>query len=290
MQVVERVTGLRALLSDWRRQAAKIALVPTMGNLHQGHLSLVDEARRRGDRVVATIFVNPLQFDRADEVARYPRTLDEDLRLLRERGTDLVFAPPLQEVYPRPLEAMTRVELPGLTEILCGAHRPGHFTGVTTVVAKLFNLTGPDVAVFGEKDYQQLRVIQRMVADLDFPIEIIGVPTVREASGLALSSRNHYLTPAERAQAPLLYRTLHDTAQRLRAGETDHAGLTAAVLARLEAGGLRPEYFEIRTETLAEPAGHSPDELVVLAAAWLGRARLIDNLPLARFEASPEPG
>lgn len=282
MQVIDNVAELRAVVNDWRRQGLSIALVPTMGNLHRGHLSLVEEARRRGDRVVATIFVNPMQFDRSDEVERYPRTLEQDAEQLRRHGADLLFTPPIEEVYPEPLETTAKVELPKVTEILCGAYRPGHFTGVTTVVAKLFNMVTPDLAVFGEKDYQQLLVIRRMVSDLNFPIEIVGVPTSREGSGLAMSSRNNYLTAAERDRAAFLYRTLRQVAMRLQQGRTDYAELTREAIENLEEAGFKPDYVQILAEDLTEPKGHGCDDLVVLAAAWLGKARLIDNLPVRR--------
>ena len=286
MQIIKSLSDVRTIVGGWRRQGLKVALVPTMGNLHRGHLSLVDEARKRGDRVVVTIFVNPMQFDRAEEVDRYPRTLEQDAARLQEHRADLLFTPAVEEVYPEPLEVTAKVELPKVTEILCGAYRPGHFTGVTTVVAKLFNMVGPDLAVFGEKDYQQLLVIRKMVSDLNFPIDIVGVPTSRESSGLAMSSRNNYLTDVERERAPLLYQTLRYVAGRLQRGDTDYSALTEDALARLETGGFRPEYVQILAEDLTEPRGHVGDDLVVLAAAWLGKARLIDNLPVRRCPAA----
>ena len=275
MRQVDTVTALRACLRDWRGE--RIALVPTMGNLHEGHLRLVDTAREHGDRVVVSIFVNPLQFGPGEDYERYPRTLEEDQAKLEARGADLLFAPPVDEIYRRPLAESTFVEVPEITTILCGASRPGHFRGVTTVVAKLFNLVQPDVAVFGEKDYQQLQVIRRMVADLDFPVEIVGVPIVREADGLALSSRNAYLSPQERVRAPQLYCSLCEVRDAIVAGERDFTALCRRQWERLRQAGFRPDYFEIRRADLGE-AGPDDRPLVILAAAWLGQTRLIDNL------------
>ncbi|BCX89277.1 pantoate--beta-alanine ligase [Methylomarinovum tepidoasis] len=277
MRRIDRITDLRACLEGWRRAGQRIALAPTMGNLHEGHLQLVDAARRCGDRVVVSIFVNPLQFGPGEDYDRYPRTLEADCAKLETRGADLVFAPSVAEIYPRSTAESTFVEVLGITEILCGASRPGHFRGVATVVAKLFNIVQPDVAVFGEKDYQQLQVIRRLVADLDFPVEIVGVPIVREADGLALSSRNGYLTPAERARAPLLYRSLCQARDAIAAGERDFTALCRRQLEYLQKAGFRPDYFEIRRPDLGE-AGPDDRPLVILAAAWLGRTRLIDNL------------
>ncbi|HHC71639.1 MAG TPA: pantoate--beta-alanine ligase [Thiotrichales bacterium] len=286
MERIDTVEALRGRVAAWRGEGARVALVPTMGNLHEGHLRLVDRAREAGDRVVVSIFVNPMQFGPGEDLAAYPRTLQRDSELLEARGAHLLFAPAAGEVYPRPLEAMTRVEVPGLSDILCGASRPGHFVGVATVVAKLFNMVQPDVAIFGEKDFQQLLVIRRMVEDLDMPVEIVGVETVREPDGLAMSSRNGYLSAEERRVAPALYRTLRALGDRLRAGDRAYATLEAEGRSRLEAEGLRPDYVAIRrADDLAEPDGETP-ALVVLAAAWLGRARLIDNLRID-VEAKP---
>ncbi len=277
MRQVDTIAELRRQLGVWRRDGARIALVPTMGNLHEGHLRLVDVGRARADRVVVSVFVNPFQFGPGEDYDRYPRTLEQDRARLTDRGADLLFAPAVAEIYPRPLAESTYVEVPGITETLCGASRPGHFRGVATVVAKLFNLVRPDVAVFGEKDYQQLQVIRRLTADLNFPVEIVGVPVVRESDGLAMSSRNGYLTPEERARAPALYRTLCEARDAIAAGETDFAALCRRQRERLCRAGFRPDYFEIRRADLGEAApGDRP--LVILAAAWLGRTRLIDNL------------
>lgn len=278
MQTVHTVAELRARVAAWKRAGERVAFVPTMGNLHRGHLHLVERARELAPRTVASIFVNPTQFGPNEDFAGYPRTLDDDSRQLAAVGLDLLFAPGVAEMYPRPLDEMTQVTVPELSGILCGASRPIHFRGVATVVSKLFNMAQPDVALFGEKDWQQLMVIRRLVADLDFPVEIVGVPTVREADGLALSSRNGYLTAEERAIAPVLYATLTASAERLRAGERDCERLTSEAKARLAAAGFRPDYFEIRRARDLQPPADGDTDLRILAAAWLGRARLIDNL------------
>ena len=273
---VRDVEELEAALSPWREEG--IAFVPTMGNLHAGHLALVARARELAPRVVVSIFVNPLQFGPGEDYQRYPRTLEADRAKLAEAGVDLLFAPPVEVMYPRPLEEISRIHVPRLSEILCGAHRPGHFDGVATVVARLFNLVRPAHAVFGEKDYQQLLIIRRMVADLAIPVTIHGVATVREADGLAMSSRNQYLDPEERARAPALYRTLKRTAEALRAGRRDYPELEReATQALLQAGFRAVDYFAILdAEDLTPPRPGRP--LAVLAAAHLGKARLIDNV------------
>lgn len=284
MQTVHRIAELRAQVAAWKRAGESVALVPTMGNLHRGHIHLVECARQRAPRTVASIFVNPMQFGPSEDFTAYPRTLAEDSRQLAAAGLDLLFAPSVAEVYPRPLEHMTQVTVPELPAVLCGANRPTHFSGVTTVVSKLLNMAQPDLAVFGEKDWQQLVIIRRMTADLDLPIEIVGVPTVREADGLALSSRNGYLTAAERAMAPTLHATLRATAERVRMGERDWAKLEAEAKATLATGGFRPDYVEIRrSHDLQRPAGQDVvADWRIFAAAWLGRARLIDNVAANR--------
>ena len=276
----DSIEELRATLAQWRAEGARIAFVPTMGNLHAGHLRLVEVARERAARVVASIFVNPLQFGPDEDFARYPRTPDADCAALQAHGTDLVFLPEVETMYPRPLEALTRVAVPGLGDILEGAHRPGHFDGVTTVVARLFNLVQPDIAVFGKKDYQQLCIIRRMVADLGWPIEIVGVPTVRESDGLAMSSRNGYLTVKERRLAPLLARTLAEVAEHLQSGERDFTALERAAMTVLEEDGFRADYVSIRRPDL-EAAVAGDARVVILAAARLGTTRLIDNLSVS---------
>lgn len=274
------VEGLRKRIARWRAIEEKVALVPTMGNLHAGHIALVKQARKLADRVVVSIFVNPMQFGPKEDFAAYPRTLDSDKLQLAVAGTDLLFTPEVDEVYPGGTQQVSRVEVPAFDGILDGAARPGHFTGVATVVCKLFNMVQPDVAIFGEKDYQQLLVIRRMTEDLCIPVQVAGYPTVRETDGLAMSSRNQYLTKAERAQAPLLRRVLSETGAQLRDGNRDFAGLQRQALRRLEEGGFRPDYVEVRNADTLGVATADDKRLVVLAAAWLGKARLIDNLPM----------
>ena len=277
MITLQRVDQLRQQVAGWRRDGQRIALVPTMGNLHVGHLKLVERARQLADRVVATIFVNPMQFGQGEDFDSYPRTLEEDSRKLEEYTTDLLFAPTVSEVYRRAQAEQTIVEVPGLSAILCGQSRPGHFAGVATVVCKLFNMAQPDVAVFGEKDFQQLMVIRRMVEDLQIPVEIEGMETVREADGLAMSSRNGYLTSEQRARAPVVYRLLSQTAVALQAGYRDFHSLEKTDCSGLVSSGLRPDYFQIRrAEDLLSP-GSEEKEFVILVAAYLGGARLIDN-------------
>lgn len=277
METVTALAALRGAVARFRAAGERVALVPTMGNLHRGHLALVARARAEARRVVVTVFVNPTQFGPGEDFTAYPRTPEADAGLLAAAGCDVLFLPPVAEVYPDGEAGATRVEVPGLSTILCGAFRPGHFAGVTSVVARLFHMVGPDVAVFGDKDYQQLTIIRRMVRDLHMPIRIIGLPTVREPDGLALSSRNQYLTPAERGVAPRLAAVLGEVAAALAAGRRDFAALEADAAAALSAAGFRPDYVAIRRAAdLGEPAAGDAG-LVVLAAAWLGRARLIDN-------------
>jgi len=255
--------------------AGRVAFVPTMGNLHAGHIALVKAARARADHVVASIFVNRMQFGPREDFANYPRTPDADETQLRAAGVAILFQPDEGQIYPRGVDAHTFIEVPGLSDMLCGGARPGHFRGVATVVNRLFNLVAPHVALFGKKDYQQWRIIERMVADLGMPIEIVGMDTVREPDGLAMSSRNQYLSPAERAIAGGLYATLVALTQRPRAA--DWSSVEAAAMAQLSAAGFAPEYVSVRRRLdLAAPG--AGDSLVVLAAARLGRARLIDNL------------
>jgi pantoate--beta-alanine ligase len=280
MLTVQSVADLRAAVKAWRSQGETIAFVPTMGNLHAGHIRLVEAAREEAARVVVSIFVNPTQFGPGEDFAAYPRTPEEDSAKLEAAATDLLFLPEVETLYPSKGRPLAYVEVPGISEELCGAFRPGHFRGVATVVLKLFNLVQPDVALFGEKDFQQLMVIRRMVADLDVPVQIIGVPTVREANGLAMSSRNAYLSPAEREHAARLQAALNAAAAEIRQGRRDFAAIGREWEQSLAAEGFQPDYFAIRRlDDLAEPA---PDEtrLVLLVAARLGRARLIDNLKL----------
>jgi pantoate--beta-alanine ligase len=274
------VAELRKRIQRWRAINEKVALVPTMGNLHAGHIALVKHAHQLADRVVVSIFVNPMQFGPKEDFAAYPRTPDADRLQLAVAGTDLLFTPEVDEVYPGGVDQVSRVEVLAFDGILDGASRPGHFTGVATVVCKLFNMVQPDVAIFGEKDYQQLLVIRRMTADLCLPVQVVGHPTLREPDGLAMSSRNQYLTKAERAQAPLLRRVLTETGALLRDGSRDFRGLQSQAVRRLTEGGFKPDYVEIRDADTLAAAEAGNVRLVVLAAAWLGKARLIDNLPL----------
>jgi pantoate--beta-alanine ligase len=279
MDTVTTIAAVRERVRQWRASGARIAFVPTMGNLHPGHISLIDAARRGAARFVASIFVNPMQFGPNEDFAHYPRTAAKDAEMLRAAGCDLMFMPDAAEIYPEGPERATRVEVPELSRILCGKFRPGHFEGVATVVAKLFNIVEPDIAVFGEKDFQQLTIIRRLVADLCFPIEIVAAPTLREPDGLAMSSRNQYLTAAERKIAPQLFAALQGAVARL-APEKDFATIERAGIRELTAAGFQPEYFSIlEAENLAVPHARSQD-LVVLAAARLGKARLIDNLKM----------
>ena len=278
MRTVHTLKELRTILRGYRKQDKTIALVPTMGNLHEGHISLVRKAAESADIVVTSIFVNPLQFGAGEDLESYPRTLTDDQDKLSSAGNTLVFAPPVEEVYPNGLAEHTQVQVPDITEGHCGASRPGHFTGVATVVTMLFNMVQPDVAVFGEKDFQQLAVIRKLVRDLRIPVDIIGGPTVREDDGLAKSSRNGYLTPEQRQIAPALYRTLQETAGKLANGRTDFQTLEREARQSLEQAGMRPDYFNIVNSQTLKPAGPDDSAITLLAAAFLGDTRLIDNL------------
>lgn len=280
MKTVSSIDDLRQEVIGWRAAGERVALVPTMGNLHDGHLSLVRAVRQLADRVVVSIFVNPLQFGAGEDFAAYPKTEAEDARRLEADGADLLFLPSVEAIYPRHASEQTRIEVPGISSILCGASRPGHFVGVATVVCKLLNMVQPDLAIFGEKDFQQLMVIRRMVADLSMPVAIHGHVIVREEDGLAMSSRNGYLTADERQVAPVLYRTLQQVAAELRTGEVNYQQLQEGAMKALEVAGMKRDYFEIRRQTDLQPAEGADRELVILAAAHLGRARLIDNLTL----------
>jgi len=281
MNVCETTASLRAEVAAWRQAGLCVAFVPTMGNLHAGHLSLVEQAKALADRVVVSIFVNPLQFGPDEDYDAYPRTIEADTTALVEQGVDVLFLPQVSDVYPRGLQATTKIEVPEVSQGLCGEFRPGHFVGVATIVAKFFNLVQPDVAVFGQKDYQQLAVIRRMAADLCFPIDIVGGVTVREPDGLALSSRNGFLNEVQRRQAPALNQALRDLVQSLLAGATDFYNLEQETSEYLKKQGFTTEYVYIReADTLRPPQPDSP--LVVLAAAYLGPTRLIDNIVVAR--------
>lgn len=277
MLIIETLPLLRQHIRRLHQEGKRIALVPTMGNLHDGHMKLVDEAKARADVVVVSIFVNPMQFDRPEDLARYPRTLQEDCEKLNKRKVDLVFAPSVKEIYPNGTETHTYVDVPGLSTMLEGASRPGHFRGVSTIVSKLFNLVQPDIACFGEKDFQQLALIRKMVADMGFDIEIVGVPIMRAKDGLALSSRNGYLTAEQRKIAPGLYKVLSSIADKLQAGERDLDEIIAIAGQELNEKGFRSDDIQIRdADTLLEISENSK-RAVILVAAWLGDARLIDN-------------
>ncbi|HSH46985.1 MAG TPA: pantoate--beta-alanine ligase [Halomonas sp.] len=284
MLTVREIPALRQALDAPRRAGQRIALVPTMGNLHAGHLALVKEARRRADVVVATIFVNPLQFGPDEDLATYPRTLADDQARLAEAGCDLLFAPSAKAMYPRGLDAQTRVSVPEVSMGLCGGSRPGHFDGVATIVTMLFHLVQPQLACFGEKDYQQLAVIRRLVADLHLPIEIVGVPTVRAEDGLALSSRNGYLSAEERARAPRLQAILRELRGALQAGQAPE-NVLADGLQQLVDSGFAPDYLELRSADLS-PVGSGTVDAVLLVAAHLGSTRLIDNLRVTLSQQS----
>jgi pantoate--beta-alanine ligase len=279
MKTVTGISRVRQLLGRWRRDGRTIAVVPTMGNLHTGHLELMRVAGRHADRVVATIFVNPTQFGPGEDYARYPRTLTSDARKLRSAGVDALFVPTVAGIYPRGMSG-TVVTVPGLSSELCGAFRPVHFAGVASVVLRLFNIVAPDIAVFGEKDFQQLVIVRQMVADLHLPIRVVGARTVREHDGLALSSRNQYLTGNERARAAQLYGVLKRAAQALKDGERDLSGVERAGMRALRKAGFAPDYFAVREAKTLRAPENPRGELRILAAAWLGKARLIDNVPV----------
>ena len=276
MLTVHTVTELREQVARWKKAGDRVAFVPTMGNLHAGHLKLIARARSVAARTVASVFVNPLQFGPNEDFERYPRTLPEDRAKLEAAGCDLLFAPDVAEMYPRGREHFTTVSVPGLNAVLDGEFRPGHFDGVATVVSLLFHQVQPDVAVFGEKDWQQLQVIRRMVGDLHMPIEILGHPTARDADGLAMSSRNQYLSSDERRRAPEIHRALVYITEALAAVCRDYVSLQQAAGSRLTSAGFVPQYVEIRAPDLSDPTPEA-SEWVVLAAAFLGRTRLIDN-------------
>jgi pantoate--beta-alanine ligase len=282
MNTVKTVRELRAAVARARSEGKRVGLVPTMGNLHSGHAALVVKAAQRTDFVVASIFVNPLQFGPTEDLATYPRTLPADQETLLQAGCHLLFAPSVEEMYPHGMEDQTLVSVPHLSEGLCGASRPGHFDGVATVVSKLFNMVQPDLAIFGQKDFQQLAVIRALVRDLNMPIQIIGAPTVRAADGLALSSRNGYLSEEQRTAAPALYRVIKHIAEAIHIGERDLNFLLANGVDQLKAAGFRLDYLEIRNATTLRPTTAEDHDLVILAAAYMGSTRLIDNLHLTK--------
>ncbi len=278
MLIVETSPILRREIRRWKLEGKPIALVPTMGNLHDGHLALIDEAKQQADIVIVSIFVNPMQFDRQSDLANYPRTLQEDCEKLKRRDINLVFAPSVKDVYPEGMAQQTFVEVPELSSILEGASRPGHFRGVSTVVTKLFNLVQPDLAFFGEKDFQQLQLIRKMVSDLSFDIQIVSVPTVRAKNGLALSSRNNNLSASELKLAPQLYSIMQQAAEKLIAAPDNVEAIIQEIDDSLRQAGFTPDELFIRdAETLA-PLSNISQKAVILMAAWLGQTRLIDNL------------
>ena len=281
MRVVESKADLQQQLREWRHDGDHIAVVPTMGNLHAGHISLVELARKHAERVVVTLFVNPTQFSEGEDFEDYPRSRERDSMRLKMIGADLLFAPDVATVYPFGIENATTISVPGLTENFCGASRPGHFDGVTTVVARLFSLVRPDVAVFGQKDYQQQLVIRRMVEDLSLPVHVVTGPTIREDDGLAMSSRNAYLSDVERAVAPVLYSTLCTIHDGLKDGGRDYAALEERARAALTQAGFQTEYVAIRRASDLSAPDQDCNENVILAAARLGKARLIDNILVA---------
>lgn len=278
LPVLDSLPALHAALATVRTAGRRVGLVPTMGNLHAGHLSLIAAARAHCDYVLATIFVNPLQFGANEDLGRYPRTFAADCAALAAAGCDAVFAPDVATMYPDGMEPHTRISVPGVSALHCGASRPGHFDGVCTVVCKLFNMTSADHAFFGLKDFQQFHIIRRMVSDLHLPVTLHGLPTVRETDGLALSSRNGYLDATRRRQAPALYATLQYCAERLADGATDVPALEREAVHRLSAAGLQPDYVHICQRDTLLPATPSDTALVILAAAAAGTTRLIDNL------------
>ncbi|MEO5811979.1 MAG: pantoate--beta-alanine ligase [Rhodanobacter sp.] len=280
MQTVQDVPALRAAIRNWRSKGETVGFVPTMGNLHAGHQSLIKLARARTDRVVASVFVNPTQFGPNEDFDRYPRTLTADQTALTDEGCDLLFAPEVATIYPYGAQHSVNLRVPQITEVLEGAHRPGHFDGVATVVCKLFNLVQPDVAVFGQKDYQQLKVIERLVRDLSLPVRVMAAPIFRAGDGLALSSRNQYLSAAERTRAPLIHATLMTMRELLAAGHAWEA-IERVANARLSRAGFAPDYAVIRrADDLSAPGEHERTGLIALIAARLGNTRLIDNLQL----------
>ena len=278
MNTLHSIAQLRAALSRARQEGKRIGLVPTMGNLHAGHITLVEKARQRTDFVVVSIFVNPLQFAAGEDLESYPRTLEADQRKLLDAGAHLVFAPNVKEMYPHGMDGHTRISVPVVSEGLCGASRPGHFEGVATEVSKLLTIVQPDLAVFGQKDFQQLAVIRKMAQDLCLPVQIMGEPTVRAEDGLALSSRNGYLSETERQLAPLLYKTLQSIASEIQAGQRDYAALIERARQQLDAQGMRADYLDLRDAVSLEPVNAQTTDMVALAAAYVGKTRLIDNL------------
>jgi pantoate--beta-alanine ligase len=281
-RVIDTIAELRQQLGDYRRKGERIAFVPTLGNLHEGHLRLVTTALGVARRVVVSLFVNPMQFAPGTDYERYPRTVQADVAKLQSTGEVIVFAPERSEMYPQAIESSTQVHVPQLSDLLCGEFRPGHFVGVATIVTKLFNIVQPDYAVFGEKDYQQLAIIRKMVEDLNLPIQILGVETVREADGLAKSSRNQYLDERQRRIAPYLYHTLISVGELIKKTKAVYSVLENEAMDKLRKEGFEPEYFRICNPNSLMPAAPELTEVRLIAAAWLGSARLIDNIAVTR--------
>lgn len=278
MRTIQKIDEIHAQIRTWRNTDKQIAFIPTMGNLHDGHLSLIKQAQQRADHVVVSIFVNPMQFGKGEDFENYPHTPQDDNKKLFEAGVDLLFIPTTSDLYPQGIEASTRVEVPGYSDILCGAHRPNHFTGVSTIVTKFFNIIQPDIALFGEKDYQQLLIIRRVTEDLCFPVTILSGPTIREPDGLAISSRNNYLSSIERQSAPVLYKILKQIKKALQSGNHNYTALEKSALSMLEKENFTPDYFSIRRADNLAPAQPEDNNLIILAAAKLGKTRLIDNM------------
>lgn len=276
MITLNTIAELRAALATERQQSNSISFVPTMGNLHAGHMALVEHANKASDCIVASIFVNPMQFSQNEDLDAYPKTLEADQQLLQARGVKYLFAPTAREMYPQGIS--TQVQIPVLSNLYCGASRPGHFVGVATICAKLFNIVQPDFAVFGEKDFQQLTIIRHMVRDLCIPVNIIGVQTGRAEDGLALSSRNGYLSDKERQIAPALYQALHNAADKIKAGERNYAEVESSAQQQLSEAGFTPDYFHVLNKETLDTASFADQDIIILAAAQLGKARLIDNL------------
>jgi pantoate--beta-alanine ligase len=281
MQSITEIKSLRSQIRAWRQAGLSIALVPTMGNLHQGHFSLVEKAKTLADKVVVSIFVNPMQFGANEDLASYPRTLAADKQGLAELDTDIVFTPSVETIYPNGLGEQSFVDVPGVSLGYCGGTRPGHFKGVATVVTKLFNLVQPDYACFGEKDFQQLQVIKTMTRDLSIPVEVIGVPTMREVTGLAMSSRNGYLSNEQKEIAVALFKTLRKCANEIKQGNLDFTAIEKQACEYLTQAGLKPDYFKVAQQDTLKAATLKDTQFVILAAAFLGSVRLIDNLQVS---------
>ncbi|WP_418358150.1 pantoate--beta-alanine ligase [Shewanella basaltis] len=281
MMTTAAISTIREHVKAWRAKGETVAFVPTMGNLHQGHITLVNEAKKRADHVVVSIFVNPMQFGPKEDLDGYPRTLAQDSEKLINAGAALLFTPTPEIIYPKGLAQQTYIEVPNIGDELCGASRPGHFRGVATIVAKLFNIVQPDMALFGRKDFQQLLIIKTMVEDLSMPIEIIGIDIIREASGLAMSSRNGYLSADEKHNAAALKRAIDSVIHAIKRNEDQQQAIELA-LEQLKNAGFTPDYFDVRNANTLAQATANDNQLVVIAAAYLGKARLIDNVSFSR--------